>query len=115
MFYRQLDSLEEYVLVSQDYRQLEVFRRADQWQVTTYTQGEVPLRSLDLDVAPDAIYRRTGRRPAERVCERAMTGDAAAPDGQETGWILAGFAEAEAKACVGIWQNPAAVWHSLSE
>ncbi len=61
MFYRQLDSLEEYVLVSQDYRQIEVFRRADQWQVTTYTEGEVPLRSVDLAVAMDAVYRRTGR------------------------------------------------------
>jgi Uma2 family endonuclease len=61
MFYRQLDSLEEYVLVSQEYRQIEVFRRADQWQVTAYTDGEVPLRSVDLAVAMDAVYRRTGR------------------------------------------------------
>jgi Uma2 family endonuclease len=61
LFYRQLDTLEEYLLVSQDYRQVEVFRRAEQWQVTRYTIGEVPLLSVDLAVAIDAIYRRTDR------------------------------------------------------
>jgi Uma2 family endonuclease len=61
MFYRQLDSLAEYVLVSQDYRQVEVFRRADQWRATSYTKGDVPLRSVDLRVSIDEIYRRTDR------------------------------------------------------
>lgn len=61
LFYRQLDSLQEYVLVSQDYRQVEVFRRADQWRGTPYTQGEVQFRSVDLGVTIDAIYRRTDR------------------------------------------------------
>ena len=61
MFYRYLDSLEEYLLVSQDYRQVEVFRRADQWRASTYIEGEVPLHSVDLAVAIDAIYRRTDR------------------------------------------------------
>jgi Uma2 family endonuclease len=61
LFYRQLDTLEEYVLVSQDFRQIEVFRRADQWQVTVYAKGEVPLHSVDLAVAIDDIYRRTDR------------------------------------------------------
>jgi len=61
LFYRDLDSLAEYVLVAQDYRQLEVFRRAEQWQATRYAQGSVPLRSVDLVVTLDEIYRRTGR------------------------------------------------------
>ncbi len=61
LFYRQLDALEEYVLVAQDYRQLEIFRRAEQWQATKYTQGAVPLHSVDLSVTVDEIYRRTGR------------------------------------------------------
>jgi len=60
LFYRQLDSLEEYVLIAQDYRQLEVLRRAEQWQATKYTQGTVPLQSVDLSVTLDEIYRRTG-------------------------------------------------------
>jgi Uma2 family endonuclease len=61
MFYRQLDSLEESLLVSQEYRQVEVFRGADQWQVTDDTEGTVPLRSVDLAVTLDELYRRTGR------------------------------------------------------
>jgi Uma2 family endonuclease len=61
LFYQHLDSLEEYVLVSQDYRQVEVFRRRDQWAPSRYTQGEVPLASVDLAVEIDAIYRRTDR------------------------------------------------------
>jgi len=61
MFYRQLDTLAEYLLVSQDYRQVEVFRRAEQWDATRYTKGEVPLQSVDLAIAIDEIYRRTDR------------------------------------------------------
>jgi len=61
LFYRQLDTLEEYVLVSQDYRQLEIFRRADQWRCSKYIDGEIPFHSVDLTVNIDDIYRRTGR------------------------------------------------------
>ena len=61
LFYRQLDSLQEYLLVSQDYRQIEVFHRSDRWQGTRFTSGEVPLRSIDLTVTIDEIYRRTDR------------------------------------------------------
>jgi len=61
MFYRQLDTLEEYLLVSQDYRQVEVFRRSEQWGGTRYTKGDVPLQSVDLAVTIDDIYRRTDR------------------------------------------------------
>ena len=61
MFYRNLDSLEEYLLVSQEYRQVEVFRRSEQWGATCYTKGEVPLQSVDLVVTIDEIYRRTDR------------------------------------------------------
>ena len=61
MFYTRLDSLEEYVLVSQDYRLLEVFRRSEQWGCTRYAEGEVSFSSLGLGVAIKDIYRRTGR------------------------------------------------------
>lgn len=61
LFYRQLDTLHEYLLVSQDYRQIDVFRRSDQWQRTPYTKGEVPFCSIDLAVSIDEIYRRTDR------------------------------------------------------
>ena len=61
LFYRQLDALAEYVLVAPDFRQIEVYRRAEQWQATKYTEGAVPLRSVDLCVTLDEVYRRTGR------------------------------------------------------
>jgi Uma2 family endonuclease len=61
LFYQHLDSLQEYVLVSQDYRQVEVFRHRDQWAPRRDTQGEVPLASVDLAVPVDAIYQRTDR------------------------------------------------------
>jgi Uma2 family endonuclease len=61
LFYRQLDTLQEYVLVSQDYRQLEVSRRAEQWRCPEYIEGEVPFHPIELSVSIDDIYRRTGR------------------------------------------------------
>jgi Uma2 family endonuclease len=61
MFYRHLDSLEEYVLVSQDYRQVEIYRRAAQWEPVRYTRGVVMLQSVDTEVTMDRIYRRTDR------------------------------------------------------
>lgn len=61
LFYQQLDTLEEYLLLSQDYRKVEVFRRSDQWQGTRYTEGDVPLRSVHLGVTIETLYRRTDR------------------------------------------------------
>jgi Uma2 family endonuclease len=61
LFYQRLDTLQEYVLVSQDYRQVEVFRRSMQWQSARYTKGEISLQSVGLTVSGDEIYRRTDR------------------------------------------------------
>lgn len=61
MFYSHLGSLEEYVLVSQDYRQVEIYRRSVQWEPVRYTQGVVTLESVGIDVTMDQIYRRTDR------------------------------------------------------
>jgi len=61
LFYQRLDALEEYVLVSQDYRQVEVFRRSGQWQSVRYTDSEIPLQSIGLTVSVEEIYRRTDR------------------------------------------------------
>lgn len=61
LFYQQIDSLREYVLVSQDDRLVEVFRRSERWKVMTYVEGDVTLDSVGLAVAMDEIYRRTDR------------------------------------------------------
>ncbi len=57
--YRHLASLEEYVLVSQRARRLEVFRRtADGWILSEAGPGEhARLRSIDALLAVDAVYR----------------------------------------------------------
>jgi Uma2 family endonuclease len=56
--YRHLASLEEYVLVSQEERRIEVFRRsAEGWVLSEATAGQtIRLRALDLTLDVDAIY-----------------------------------------------------------
>jgi len=56
--YRTLESLEEYLLVTQDYRQVEVFRRAGGWRPEVYVEGEIPLTSVGLTLGFDELYRR---------------------------------------------------------
>lgn len=56
--YRRLAALEEYVLVSQTERRIEIFRRAeDMWTFHEAIGGEsIELRSLELKLEVDAIY-----------------------------------------------------------
>lgn len=56
VLFQQLDSLEEYVLVSQDERRIEVRRRAGRnWSFEVKSTGET-IRIHGLDLAVDAIY-----------------------------------------------------------
>jgi Uma2 family endonuclease len=56
--YRRLDSLEEYVLVSQEERRVEVFRRAPEgWILNEALAGErIVLASIDVVLDVDALY-----------------------------------------------------------
>lgn len=56
--YRHLRSLREYVLVSQDERRIDVFRRDDKrWILNEYVSGEtLKLESIEVDLAVDAVY-----------------------------------------------------------
>lgn len=56
-FYRQLDTLDEYVLVAQDSRHVEIYRRSQEWKPEFYT-GDASLRfeSVDLPLTLDEIY-----------------------------------------------------------
>jgi Uma2 family endonuclease len=54
--YQEIPSLEEYVLVSQEVRHIEVYRREDGWQVAVHIGGSVELRSVNLVLAIDDIY-----------------------------------------------------------
>jgi Uma2 family endonuclease len=58
--YQQLESLEEYVLISQDRQQVECRRRtsATTWEVTIYKAGDrVILKSIGLEITMSELYR----------------------------------------------------------
>jgi Uma2 family endonuclease len=54
--YQALPSLQEYVLVAQDYRQVEIYRRRNEWQPEIVNEGQFHLDCLDLIVAIDEVY-----------------------------------------------------------
>jgi Uma2 family endonuclease len=55
--YRRLTSLEEYVLVAQDVRRVEVYRRETGWDLEVYeTEGDFNLRSVGLDLTLAEVY-----------------------------------------------------------
>ncbi|MBL8719886.1 MAG: Uma2 family endonuclease [Myxococcales bacterium] len=56
--YRRLPSLEEYVLVSQDVRRIEVFRRTTEgWMLVEAGPGQqLELRSIGVSLSVDAVY-----------------------------------------------------------
>jgi Uma2 family endonuclease len=57
--YQTIETLQEYVLISQWEQRVEVFRRTDRkfWLLQTYTAGEsIELQSINLQISIDAIY-----------------------------------------------------------
>jgi Uma2 family endonuclease len=58
--YQQLEAMEEYVLISQDYQQVECRRRTptNTWETTGYEVGDrVTLKSIDLEFEISELYR----------------------------------------------------------
>jgi Uma2 family endonuclease len=54
--YQTLSSLQEYVLVAQDDRQVEIYRRRNEWQPEIVNEGVFHLDCLDLSVSLDGVY-----------------------------------------------------------
>lgn len=54
--YQCIDSLEEYVLVAQEAKHVEIYRCADRWQAAVHTDGAIALRSVDFLLALDQLY-----------------------------------------------------------
>ena len=54
--YQTLPSVSEYVLVAQDARRVEIYRRANGWRSEYCEAGEISLDCLDVRVTLDAIY-----------------------------------------------------------
>ena len=64
--YRKLDSLEEYVLVAQDGKRVEVYRRRTAWDLEIYGEGQsFHLESVDLDMTVEEIYEQVDFSTAE--------------------------------------------------
>jgi len=58
--YKQIESLEEYILISQESQRLECRRRTSEntWKTTIYGRGDlVMLRSINLELAISELYR----------------------------------------------------------
>lgn len=64
LYYQQLDALREYVLIAQDRRRVEVWRRdGDAWIHTTHDGGgKAPLPSIDYELDLDELYDAAGMR-----------------------------------------------------
>jgi Uma2 family endonuclease len=54
--YQTLPSLREYVLVAQNARRVEVYRRTNDWKAEYFDAGEIRLDCLESSVSVDAIY-----------------------------------------------------------
>ena len=62
LYYQQLASVQEYVLVAQDRRRIEIWQRgANGWSQETYGAGaKVPLGSIDFTLDVDMLYTEAG-------------------------------------------------------
>ncbi len=54
--YTSLPSLRSYLLISQEQRQVELFRREDGWTPEVFVEGAVPLGCLDAALPLEAVY-----------------------------------------------------------
>lgn len=54
--YQQIESLEEYLLVSQEIRHVEIYRREEDWHAFIHISGKVELRSVDFSLDIDDLY-----------------------------------------------------------
>lgn len=54
--YQQIDSLEEYVLVAQEIRHVEIYRRAEDWRAAIHISGQVELHSVQFSLDIDELY-----------------------------------------------------------
>ena len=54
--YQTIPSLQEYLLISQAYREIQIFRRKHDWATETCNEGSVRLDCLGFDLPLDLIY-----------------------------------------------------------
>lgn len=54
--YTRIESLQEYLLLSQDHMEAEIHRRQDDWHTHRFTTGNVAFTCLDLEIPLTTIY-----------------------------------------------------------
>ncbi|MBK1694313.1 hypothetical protein CKO09_06105 [Chromatium weissei] len=54
--YQTLPSLREYLLISQNQREVQIHRRSQQWAAEVFTEGEIALNCLDCALSIEMIY-----------------------------------------------------------
>lgn len=58
--YRALDSLQDYLLVHQDFREVWLFRRRSGWDKEILREGDIRLESIGVTLGVDELYRNVG-------------------------------------------------------
>lgn len=57
--YQSLASLQEYIVVEQDFMQIDVFRRSEDWRPLRFGEGDtVSIQSIDFQLAVSEVYER---------------------------------------------------------
>ena len=73
--YLALPSLQEYVLIEQDFVEIAVWRRSANWQVSYYYLGQaVELESVDLTLSVEDIYQRVDNADMQAFIEQQALG-----------------------------------------
>jgi Uma2 family endonuclease len=69
--YLSLPSLQEYVLIEQDYAEIDVQRRSDNWQSAYYFLGdEITFESIDVTLSVEDIYQRVDNHDVQNFLKQ---------------------------------------------
>ena len=70
--YLALDSLQEYVLIEQDFVEVQVLRRRNNWRMESYYLGQsIMLESVGAELAVEAIYHKVNNGDVKEWLENA--------------------------------------------
>jgi len=86
MEYLNIPSLQEYILIEQDFVDVEVVRRSSGWQSQHYFLGdELYLASIDLTISVEALYQRVKNQDVEEylLAQQALQDEKEREEGQE--------------------------------
>lgn len=78
--YINITSLQEYIIIEQDYVNIEVFRRDDNWYSKHYFLGDqITLKSIDLTLTVEEIYHRVNNEDMVEFLAKKQDSDGVSP------------------------------------